>query len=81
MFDVTTTLILMTFTGAIFYLLGKADGLNVGRVKTNELVRDAVRMLENALEMMDKPEHVSEKDVKWYLRRNIRNLKDGEKLE
>lgn len=81
MFDVTTTLILMTFTGAIFYLLGKADGLNVGRVKTNELVRDAARVLQNALEMLGKPGLVSTKDVEWYLRRNIRRLQDGEKLE
>lgn len=80
MFDVTTTLILMTFTGAIFYLLGRADGLNLGRVKCNELVRDVARTLQNAHNMLaDKP--VEESGVRAYLRRNIRRLQDGEKLE
>lgn len=80
MFDVTTTMILMTFTGAIFYLLGKADGLNVGRVKTNELVRDAARVLANAHNMLSGKED-EDSPARLYLRRNIRNLQDGEKLE
>jgi len=79
MFDVTTTLILMTFTGAIFYMLGRADGLNVGRVKTNELVRDACRTLQNAHNML--PGKREESEARAYLRRNIRRLQDGEKLE
>lgn len=80
MFDVTTTLILMTFTGAIFYLLGKADGLNVGRVKTNELVRDAARVLQNAWDMLDRPV-MDASEARDYLRKNIHRLQDGEKLE
>lgn len=79
MFDVPTTLALMTFTGAIFYLLGKADGLNVGRVKTNELVRDAARVLAEAHNMLAGKDEVS--SARQYLRRNIQRLKDGEKLE
>lgn len=79
MFDVTTTLILMTFTGAIFYLLGKADGLNVGRVKTNELVRDAARTLTTAHNMLAGKDEVG--SARQYLRRNIQRLQDGEKLE
>lgn len=80
MFDVTTTLIMMAFTGAIFYLLGKADGLNVGRVKTNELVRDAARVLQNAWDILDRPV-MDASEARQYLRRNIQRLKDGEKLE
>lgn len=79
MFDVTTTLILMAFTGAIFYLLGKADGLNLGRVKTNELVRDAARVLAAAHNMLAGKDEV--RSARQYLRRNIQRLKDGEKLE
>lgn len=80
MFDVTTTLILMTFTGAIFYLLGKADGLNVGRVKTNELVRDAARTLQKTLDMLKDPD-IRPMEINGYLHLNIRRLQDGEKLE
>lgn len=80
MFDVTTTLILMTFTGAIFYLLGKADGLNVGRVKTNELVRDAARVLQSTLDMLTSAS-VRPTEVRQYLMCNILRLQDGEKLE
>lgn len=80
MFDVTTTLILMTFTGAIFYMLGKADGLNVGRVKTNELVRDAAKVLQHALDKLSGPQS-NVPGVRGYLRKNIHRLQDGEKLE
>lgn len=80
MFDVTTTMSLMSFAAAIFYFLGRADGLNVGRVKTNELVRDAARTLQNTVDMLT-DSHTRPLEIKGYLYRNIRRLQDGEKLE
>lgn len=80
MFDVGFTLILVCGVAAVFYMIGKGDGLTVGRVKTNELVRDTARTLQNTLDMMTSPS-VRPPEVRQYLMRNIRRLQDGEKLE
>lgn len=80
MSDIGFQLITLCGVACIFYLIGKGDGLTVGRVKCNELVRDTARTLENTLDMLNNPA-VRPPEVRGYLMRNVRRLKDGEKLE
>lgn len=78
--DVGFTLLMMAGTAFFFYTLGRADGLSSGRAKTNVLVRDTARTLQNALDMLTSPS-VRPPEIRQYLARNIRRLQDGEKLE